>query len=73
MVIKHVLLLSLEFFSRNSLLCVFSNCEFDLEVVVYGDAVREKPSSKEEAREFLKGLLKMFQPTSSLMPFSMTV
>ncbi|XP_030513126.1 7-methyl-GTP pyrophosphatase isoform X2 [Rhodamnia argentea] len=24
-------------------------------VVVYGDAVREKPSSKEEAREFLKG------------------
>ncbi|KAI6688841.1 hypothetical protein NL676_025669 [Syzygium grande] len=25
------------------------------QVVVYGDAVREKPSSKEEAREFLKG------------------
>ena len=27
----------------------------DLEVVVYEGAVREKPSSKEEARQFLRG------------------
>jgi predicted house-cleaning NTP pyrophosphatase (Maf/HAM1 superfamily) len=28
-----------------------------LEVVVYEGVIREKPSSKEEARQFLKGLL----------------
>lgn len=29
----------------------------DFEVVVYEGVIREKPSSKQEARQFLKGLL----------------
>ncbi|KAF9609718.1 hypothetical protein IFM89_018166 [Coptis chinensis] len=33
--------------------CLLLN--FDLEVVVYDGVIREKPSSKEEAREFIKG------------------
>ena len=32
----------------------------DIEVVVYEGIIREKPSSKEEARQFIKGLLNGF-------------
>ena len=59
----------------NFILCIFllllSN---DLEVVVYEGVVREKPSSKEEARQFMKGLLSsgsFFPPlVSCCFPFS---
>lgn len=35
--------------------CFLSLYVMDLEVVVYKGMIREKPSSKEEAREFIKG------------------
>ena len=51
----------------NFILCYFllllSN---DLEVVVYEGVVREKPSNKEEARQFLKGLLNSLLPPCPL-------
>lgn len=73
MVIKHVLYLIGNSSLEIACFVFFSYCENDLEVVVYGGAVREKPSTKEEAREFLKGVLKKFQSTSSVSPFSMTI
>jgi septum formation protein len=38
-------------------------------VVVYEDVVREKPSSKEEAQQFLKGLLTSLSLSLCFFPF----
>lgn len=58
-----------EFFNSFSLVeSEVNHCYFlllllnDLEVVVYEGAIREKPSSKEEAWQFIKGLLNILCP-----------
>lgn len=47
---------------RMKLVVPYLNTELNnvLEVVVYEGVIREKPSSKEEARKFIKGLFLIF-------------
>lgn len=76
LVIRHVC--NIEFFNSFSLLGnEYNHCSFlllllnDLEVVVYEGVVREKPSSKEEARRFIKGLLSILCSTNCCFHFPM--